>query len=239
MNVDSVGSHHHHRMQFGTQSGSQQQPTLSNTAQLLGLSSDQLTSALQSGQTLSSLASSKGVSSSDLLASVEKDMKANAPQGAPSLSTDQLQQIATSVINGVAPTPPAGGGGFGGGMSSGGDESWRSGGVTAGQPPSFSNTAALLGISTDELSTDLQSGETLSELGNAKGVSRSDLLASVEKDLTADGSSSTSGTTSVPQLSDDQLQQLAGNIVDGVLPTPRNWQNDGTSTGGNFVDQYI
>ena len=237
MNVNSVGSHHHH-MHFGMTGGSQQQPSLSNTAQLLGLSSDQLQSALQSGGTLGSLASSKGVPSSDLLASVEKDLQANTPQGAPTLSGSQLQQIATSIINGTQPTPPAGGGGgFGGTMSFGGLGAQQSAGF-GGQAPSFSNTAQLLGISTDELATDLQSGQTFSELGNAKGVSRSDLIASVEKDLTGDSSDSDNGTASVPQLSGDQLQELAGNIVDGVLPTPQSWRSDGTGTGGNFVDWY-
>ncbi len=107
-----------------------------------------------------------------------------------------------------------------------------------GQAPSFSNTAQVLGISTDELATDLQSGQTFSELGTAKGVSRSDLVASVEKDLTGGSSDTDNSTASVPQLSGDQLQQLAGNIVDGVLPTPQSWRSDGTATGGNFVDRY-
>jgi hypothetical protein len=78
-------------------------PSMSNTASLLGISTDTLSSDLQSGQTVSSLASSAGVSSSDLLSAVEQDMSANAPSAAGSLSSDQLTQMATDFIDGVQP----------------------------------------------------------------------------------------------------------------------------------------
>jgi hypothetical protein len=35
---------------------------------------------------------------------VEKDLQADAPQSAPSLSSDQLGQIATNIINGTQPS---------------------------------------------------------------------------------------------------------------------------------------
>jgi hypothetical protein len=80
---------------------------LTDTAQLLGISTSQLSGDLQSGQTLSSLASCTGVSSSDLLSAVESDLKANAPSGAPALSSSQLQQMASDFINGTTPSTPA------------------------------------------------------------------------------------------------------------------------------------
>jgi hypothetical protein len=58
---------------------------------------------------VSSLASSAGVSSSDLLSAVEQDMSAGAPSGAPSLSSDQLTQMATDFIDGVQPGASAAG----------------------------------------------------------------------------------------------------------------------------------
>jgi hypothetical protein len=48
--------------------------------------------------------------------------------------------------------------------------------------PSFTNTASLLGLSSTDLTSQLQSGTTLAELAQRKGVSSSDLLASDEKD---------------------------------------------------------
>ena len=89
---------------IGQQTVQRHHPSFTNTASLLGLSSTDLTSQLKSGTTLADLAKQKGVSSSDLLASVEKDLKANAPQGAQAPSDSQLQQFATNIING---TPPA------------------------------------------------------------------------------------------------------------------------------------
>src|ERR1039458_9050591 len=81
--------------------------SLTDTAQLLGISTSQLSSDPQSGQTLSSLASWTGVSSSDLLSAVESDLKANAPSGAPALSSSQLQQMASDFINAATPSTPA------------------------------------------------------------------------------------------------------------------------------------
>ena len=89
---------------IGQQTVQRHHPSFTNTASLLGLSSTDLTSQLQSGTTLADLAKQKGVSSSDLLASVEKDLQANAPQGAQAPSDSQLQQFATNIINGTRPS---------------------------------------------------------------------------------------------------------------------------------------
>src|SRR5450755_556091 len=79
---------------------------LTDTAQLLGISTSQLSSDLQSGQTLSSLSSCTRVSSSDLLSAVESDLKANAPSGAPALPSSH-RQMASDFINDTTPSTPA------------------------------------------------------------------------------------------------------------------------------------
>jgi hypothetical protein len=78
-------------------------PSMDNTAQLLGLSTDDLQSALKSGQTLDDLASSKGVSSTDLTNAITSDIQANKPADAPQLSDDQLTQMAASIAAGKGP----------------------------------------------------------------------------------------------------------------------------------------
>jgi hypothetical protein len=118
MNIGAVGSGS--QQQWGLQHTQRSQPSFSKTAQLLGLSSQQLQTDLQSGQTLSSLAQQQGVSSSSLLSSVEQDLKSNAPQGASSISnvsSSQLQQIASSIISGNLPSPA----GSGSGLQAGGN----------------------------------------------------------------------------------------------------------------------
>ena len=181
------------------------QPALTNTAALLGLSTSDLSDALRSGTTLAQLAQQKGVSSSDLLSSVEKDLQANAPAGAPTPTSDQLQQFATDLINGTRHQHHHHQG-FGAGGQGG----------AAASPlgaPSLANTASLLGLSSDDLSSALQSGATLGDLAQEKGVSSTDLLSSVEADLTANA------PADAPTLSSTQLQQIATSMIDGTLPS--------------------
>jgi hypothetical protein len=221
MNVSAVGSGS--EQLWGLQ-GSQrpQQPSFSNSAQLLGLSSQQLQSDLQSGQTLGSLAQQQGVSSSSLLSSVEQDMKTNAPQGASSLSSSQLQNIATNIING---SPPSQSGGSFSAFAHGAHRG------SEGNGPSLSNTAQLLGLSSQQLQSDLQSGQTLGSLAQQQGVSSSSLLSSVEQDLQ-------SNTPQVgSSLSSSQVQQIATNIISGKLPSPAG-SSGGLQSSGNFIDQY-
>jgi LysM repeat protein len=189
---------------------------------LLGLSSQQLQSDLQSGQTLSSLAQQQGVSTSSLLSSVEQDLQANAPQGAPSLSSSQLQQFANNIING---NPPAGS------QGSRGISAYESQSGSAARGPSFSNTAQLLGVSAQQLQSDLQSGQTLSSLAQQQGVSTSSLLSSVEQDLQANAPQGASS------LSSSQLQHFANNVINGNLPSPST-SGRGHARGGSVIDQY-
>lgn len=170
-------------------------PPMTNTAQLLGVSTSELKQDLQSGATLSGLASQKGISSSDLITSIASDLKANAPAGAPTLSGTQLTQIATNIANGTG--------------RAGAHHHHHGGG---GAPPPLNDTAQLLGVSTSELNQDLQSGATLSGLASQKGVSSSDLISSIESDLKANA------PQGAPTLSSTQLSQIATSIANGQPP---------------------
>jgi hypothetical protein len=81
-------------------------------------------------------------------------------------------------------------------------------------PPadSFTNTAKTLGLTTDDLKTQLDSGATLDSLAQAKGVSSNDLLAAVKTDLKANK------PDGAPEVSDDQLTQMASNVAAGKGP---------------------
>jgi len=109
-------------------------PSLTETAKLLGMSGSELTQQLQSGKSLDSLAKSKGVPESAVVTSVESDLKANAPAGAPSLSGSQLRQIATTIASGRPPSGIAGPGGVGGSDGVGGPgATGGTGGAQGGQ----------------------------------------------------------------------------------------------------------
>jgi hypothetical protein len=89
--------------------GRHKPPSLDKTAELLGMSSDDLRDAQRSGTTLTDLAAQKGVSKDDLVKSIAEDLKAGKPDGAPELSEAQLAEMATSVADGKRPQRPHGG----------------------------------------------------------------------------------------------------------------------------------
>jgi uncharacterized protein YidB (DUF937 family) len=144
MSISSVGGTTTVAMTYPQSTERRQPPTLTDTAALLGISTDQLSSDLQSGQTLSSLAGTAGVSSSDLLSSVEADLKANAPDGAPALSDTQLANMATNLINGAGP-----------GQSSG---------STAMTASNLNTLADAAGLDPSDLLDQIHSGDDLSAL---------------------------------------------------------------------------
>ena len=80
--------------------------------------------------------------------------------------------------------------------------------TTRRTPPPLTTTAKLLGVSTDQLTKDLQSGTTLSSLASQKGVSSSALLTSVESDLQANAPTGSTASSS-------QLAQVATNLIQG------------------------
>jgi hypothetical protein len=81
--------------------------------------------------------------------------------------------------------------------------------ATRPTPPPMTNTAKLLGMSEDDLRQARQSGTKLVDLAAQKGVSKDDLVKSIADDLKADR------PADAPQLSDDQLTQMATNVAEG------------------------
>jgi outer membrane receptor protein involved in Fe transport len=157
MTISALGSSS--SMSALTQTSGTQRPkgppadTFENTAQLLGLSTDDLKTQLDSGETLSSLATAKGVSDDDLLASVKQDLKTHKPDGAPDLSDDQLTQMASGIASGRPP----------GGMR-------KAPGTSASDTSQTLQTLAdALGTTSDDLLQKLQSGSNLSSLFGQSG----------------------------------------------------------------------
>jgi hypothetical protein len=81
------------------------------------------------------------------------------------------------------------------------------------KPPPMDNTAALLGMSTDDLQKAQKSGTSLTDLAAQKGISKDDLVASITKDMTANK------PEGAPELSATQMTEMATNIADGVRPS--------------------
>jgi hypothetical protein len=134
-------------------------PPMTNTAQLLGMSTSQLAQDLQSGTTLGNLASKQGVSSSSLISSIEKDLQANAPQGAPASFSSVLDRIATNIANG---TPQAGAGHGPGGAAFAGSGLFASSDVSAPAQTSLSSLAGGLGSDPSALLAQIAEGQAIS-----------------------------------------------------------------------------
>jgi len=74
--------------------------------------------------------------------------------------------------------------------------------------------AKLLGISSDTLSNDLSSGQTLASVAKSQGVSSDSLITMISSVL------SSNAPSGAPTLSADQLTSMATNIANGTMPSP-------------------
>jgi hypothetical protein len=142
--------------QAATGGGQSVPPVLSNVANLLGMSTSDLMSSLQSGSSLSDLATQKGVSRDDLLAAITQGLQADAPAGATGQSSD-LSTLAAQIADQK---------GLHGHHHHGHHHSQSSGSSDLQQ--NVADLASSLGISSDALVAALQSG--LASTGSSSGT---------------------------------------------------------------------
>ncbi|WP_018680722.1 hypothetical protein [Actinokineospora enzanensis] len=165
-------------------------------AKTLGMSTDDLRSALKNGQSMSSLAQSKGVSTDTLTSAIS-----DALTGADStLDASKAKEVAQHVVAG-----PGGHGGPGG----------PGGARPAGPPPgggkdqkvddALDSVADALGLTSDELQDELQSGTSLTDVAASKGMDAATLKTTITSALTKSDTS----------LSADQADELADKIIQG------------------------
>lgn len=151
---------------------------------LLGMSSGDIASAVSSGKSLDDLAKAKGVSHQDLTAALE----AGAPQELQ--GTTQLHTMVEDIAShrgGVG--GPGGTGGHGGpppGPPPGAASGVLSGDLTTTQQSMLDQLASLLDTSSDELETSLQSGTSLAQLLDDKGVSLDQLATTLQSGFLVD-----------------------------------------------------
>lgn len=149
---------------------------------VLGMSSEDIASAVSSGTSLMDLASEKGVSSDDLLSALK--------DGAPDDLKDSaiIDQVVARIANQKGPGGPGGPGGHAGpppgpppagGVLAGGQ-------LTAGQQSTLDTLSNLLDMSSDELTSSLRGGTSLTDLLEQKGVDLSTLASSLEKGVQLD-----------------------------------------------------
>ncbi|MCU7729541.1 hypothetical protein ODJ79_37985 [Actinoplanes sp. KI2] len=172
---------------------------LDAAAQTLGMSGSDLRSALQSGQSMSELAQSKGVDTDTLTTAISSAISgANS-----SLSSEQATEMAQRIVAG----PPAGGTGRPDGPPPAGQ---------GGRPPlgaAMDSLAGTLGISTDELKSSLQSGQSLTDVAAAHGMDADTLKTTLTTALAKADSA----------LTPDRADSIADHIIAG--PAQRRQQD--------------
>lgn len=148
---------------------------IQTAAETLGLSTDEVMSALDQGQTLADLAEAQGVSRDDLVAALVAD----APDAV--AARGDVESFVSSLVDGTGPTggpagppppPPTGGA--------------LTGELTAEQQTTFDALADLLGTDSQSLLDELQSGTSLIDLLDDAGVSYEDLAGAVQQGLLVD-----------------------------------------------------
>jgi hypothetical protein len=165
--------------------------SMAPVAQLFGMTSDQLMSAVKaSGKSLADYASSKGISSSDLTAAIKQGLQSNAPSGV-QLSDSQLTNLAQRIENhkpGDGPQGPPPGGSVG----------------SVGSTESTSTIKSEV----EKLLNDLKASESSSTgVSGTSSTTKTDLeklIADLKASdsTTADGTSNTSGSVSTNALVD-------------------------------------
>jgi flagellar motility protein MotE (MotC chaperone) len=152
-------------------------PGLDAAAETLGLTSDELVAELRSGRTLADVASTQGVNVDDLVAAIVADETAEiqARVDAGELDADRAAEITSSLSERVT-------------AMVNGEKPVRGDGFGHGGPKGFGLDVAAdtLGLTVDELTAGLRSGQTLADMASAQGVSVDDLVAAIVAEATAD-----------------------------------------------------
>ncbi|HEX7591747.1 MAG TPA: hypothetical protein VF375_07335 [Candidatus Limnocylindrales bacterium] len=213
------------------QSQQRRHPAMDAAAKLLGMSTTDLRTALQSGQSLLSLASSKGISQDDLTAAMSKALQ----QANPNMTADQATKMATAIATRTRPTAPQAtatdpttqdpnaatptGAATGASATHGHHHHHHGGGAAA-----MDAASKLLGMSTTDLTTALKSGQSLSSIATSKGVSQSDLTAAM----------ATAIQGSNPNITADQAKEIATRMATQTPGTQDQQWNAGAQPPTTF-----
>lgn len=156
MNVSSVSNTQSTMQMRRPSAPPDMQAMFAPVASKLGMSDDELKTALRSGTTLLELAADKGVARDDLLSALKEGIAAAKPEGAPELSVEQIDEMAEAIASGNPPPRPDG---------AHGGPGLRGFGTTGENlAKGLGNLADQLGLDIDALLEQLANGTSLSDL---------------------------------------------------------------------------
>jgi hypothetical protein len=183
-------------------------------AAYLGLTSDQVQIDLKDGQTLAQIATAQGKTVSGLEDAIVADAKTHldAAVAAGDLTAEQetanladLQSHIADMVNSTG--PPAGGPGMRGGHGGPGDG------------PDSQAVATYLGLSADQVQTDLSDGQTLAQIATAQGKTASGLEDAIVADAKTRLDAAVSAGTLTAAQETAMLADLQAHVADMVNST--------------------
>ncbi|QQE79874.1 hypothetical protein [Alicyclobacillus sp. SO9] len=146
-------------------------------AKILGVTQTTLQTDLQSGKSIAEVAKSKGISEATLIAKLKADLKTNLDQAVKNGKlTSSRETTMLSNFNSHAKQFVERTGGFAG---PGG--AWH--GRRMGFGGRMADVTTVLGISATTLRSDLQSGESIAQIAQSKGMSEATLIAKLKADF--------------------------------------------------------
>ncbi|OAS17396.1 hypothetical protein [Paenibacillus oryzisoli] len=172
------------RGQMGDRGGFRGGNVIKETATILGVEESAVQEALKADKTLAAFAVEKGLTKEDYLsklvaaetAKITAEVTAGkltqekADERIKGLSDQLTKQIDSTGFKGGFPGGPGGKGGPGG-----------FGGGHFGNPEVITT---ILGLTQDELRTELESGKSLVDIATAKGISEDDLISKIKDGMT-------------------------------------------------------
>ena len=185
-------------------------------AKVLGLTTTELNTQLQSGKSLADIAKAQNVDIADVKAQLLKDFsdKENAEvktgehtQAEVDAKIADFKTRLDDMVNGVRPAGGPGMGGIGGRM-----------GVT---PIASEAVAKALGLSSTELQTQLQSGKSLADIAKAQNVDVAKVKAAITADIKAHLDDEVKSGEHTQAEADQKLAEFTANldsIVNGTGP---------------------
>ena len=193
-------------------------------AKVLGVTAAELQTELQSGKSLADVAKAKGVDIEKVKTAILEDFTAKEQAEVASGEHTQAEVDAKiaefktrldDIVNGVKPAGMPGEMGGKGGHGMGGH------GPRGGAPFAADSVAKSLGLTADELRTELQSGKSLADVAKAKGVDIEKVKTAILDDFTAKEQAEVAAGEHTQAEVDAKIAEFKprlDDIVNGVKP---------------------
>ncbi|MTV49237.1 hypothetical protein GJ688_09630 [Heliobacillus mobilis] len=176
---------------------------LEDLAAIFSMDKDALKRELQSGKTILEIAQEKGVSKDDLITKLVSAAQAQIDKAVTDgkLSSDKAAQMKENLKDRITAMV---------------EKKFEPGkGDFKGSPMGkhFEGLAAILGMEQSALKTELQSGKTILDIAQAKGISKDDLIAK----MVADAETRIDQAVKDGKLTSDKAVQMKANLKDRLI----------------------